>query len=191
MRLPVRVFLVLLLFPTPGSAQNPDAPARQEHEAVRREVSIPESAMKPSRIHVSRPVTEWPHAVAPEIPAELEVVRLLRQFSFEAGSKTLNREAQGSLVNTLQEDVKGNPAWHLLLVGSPDPEEASEMDLALAEARTRSVREFLVSHGISPKRLSEMILKEPPTVDEELYPLWTVSGGGVEIWAIAPVSDTK
>lgn len=128
-------------------------------------------------------VTEWSYQESPAVPAGYQPTRRLQRFSFAPGSATLNREAQGALLEIV-DDLKVNTRWHLLAAGFTDRDgEVSGNPLELSTTRTKAVRTFLVERGIDESRISTMALGSRYAEGDQYQPAATASDRRVEVWA--------
>jgi len=71
---------------------------------------------------------------------------------FDYDSATVKR-SETSKVNTVGDELKGRPEVKLLIDGHCDERGTEEYNRALGERRALSLREYLVSYGLSPDRI--------------------------------------
>lgn len=88
-----------------------------------------------------------------ELPEELrELVPNTRVLLFNSGSAQLRRVARAPLQRVARLLAR-HGSVRLLIVGHTDDREAPETEYALSLQRAEAVRDFLIAHGVSPRRL--------------------------------------
>jgi peptidoglycan-associated lipoprotein len=108
------------------------------------------------------PVTEAPPVAVPPEPAvssadmgsldEINKKGILAPVFFEFDSAEMSSEGQSVLAKNA-ETMKQYPTWVVSIEGHCDERGTAEYNLALGERRALSVRQYLVSLGISAERL--------------------------------------
>lgn len=78
---------------------------------------------------------------------------ILEQVHFAVGTSNLDINAR-TLLNDVTLCLKGQPSMRLELVGHTDDQGSQQYNLTLSQRRAAAVREFLISDGIDPARLT-------------------------------------
>ncbi len=102
------------------------------------------------------------------------VVPALQRINFEFDQYTLSAEAQELLVSNATY-IQANPEQKIRIEGYCDERGSDEYNLALGQRRALAAKNFLVSLGVEPLRLSVISYGEElpldPTAGEEAYAL--------------------
>ena len=101
-------------------------------------------------------------------------VEALQSISFEFDQYTLSAAAQDVLVSNAAY-IQANPGMNIRIEGYCDERGSDEYNLALGQRRALAAKNYLVSLGIDPQRLSVISYGEElpldPTASEEAYAL--------------------
>ena len=102
-----------------------------------------------------------------------------RSIYFDFDSYTVSDQYQ-SLLQAHAQYLKSHPERHVLLQGNTDERGTSEYNLALGARRANSVKEYLVSLGVSAGRLDTISYgKERPICTESDESCWAQNRRGV------------
>ena len=77
----------------------------------------------------------------------------MRAVQFETGKATLKEESS-SVLDQIVEIMNRYPGYNLRISGHTDNVGEEESNLVLSQERAKSCYQYLVSKGISPKRMS-------------------------------------
>lgn len=88
---------------------------------------------------------------------------VLRDINFEFDSARLTADAKQSL-SKVAEGLRGQPSMELLIEGHTDSVGADAYNLKLSKLRANAARDYLISEGVSPSRLSAEGLGETKPV---------------------------
>lgn len=130
--------------PTPVPSQKPKV---EEGKATPEEVKI---ALKGEEIPPAK-IPEGKKFVKPEEISE-ELARIFTNIYFDFDKYDLKPEAQGVL-KRIGKYLIENPKIEILIEGHCDERGTREYNLVLGEQRSLSARRFLITMGVSPKRL--------------------------------------
>lgn len=125
-------------------------------------------------------------AVAYEtLPAEYEpfVTNVGDRVFFGYDSSVLNAEARATLSTQVQW-LKGHPEVRVIIEGHCDERGTREYNLALGERRANSARDYMVSLGLSPRRVTTVSYgKERPAVVGSNEGAWSKNRRSVTVLA--------
>ncbi len=97
------------------------------------------------------PAPVAPPAVAPPAPAPVPLKDVF--FDYD---RAMVRNDQKAALNDNADWLKANPRAKLLIEGHCDERGTAEYNLALGERRAKAVKDYLVSAGIAPDRISSV-----------------------------------
>ncbi|MDO3378183.1 peptidoglycan-associated lipoprotein Pal [Geoalkalibacter halelectricus] len=98
------------------------------------------------------------------VPGAAEIAAALERVHFEFDAYTLSSRAQEILTRNAAY-LRANPEVKVLIEGHTDERGSDEYNLALGERRAQAVRNFLISLGIAPERLSVISYGEELPMD--------------------------
>ena len=104
------------------------------------------------------------------IAAARETLREMVFFNYDESSLTSSAELK---LRNKVEVLRASPAVHLRIEGHADERGSTEYNLALANRRAETVREFLVGFGLDPNRFSIVSYgEERPLVNASTEAAW-------------------
>ena len=113
--------------------------------------------------------------------AELNAEKPLADVYFDYDKAELRTEARASLAKNA-EWMKRWPSTSVLVEGHCDARGTNEYNLALGERRATSVKDYLVSLGVTADRITTISKgKEQPVCSEEAEPCWQRNRRGFHI----------
>jgi peptidoglycan-associated lipoprotein len=138
------------------------ATEQMDDQSMQQPMGVDESAMSESGL------MEEDMATTTEAPAGLESIR------FEFDQYNLTPDAQKTLVNNA-DYMKANPGTKVRIEGYCDERGSDEYNLALGQRRALAAKNYMVSLGVAPERLSVISYGEElpldPSATEEAYAL--------------------
>jgi peptidoglycan-associated lipoprotein len=131
----------------------------------------PPSPPPPPTPTADRPLTE-DEIFAKATPEELTKSGVLKPVFFAYDSIALTEEARGILQKNV-EYLKRRPSTKVMVEGHADSRGTNEYNLALANRRADSVRDYVVSLGIAADRITVVSKgEEQPFCKEETEACW-------------------
>jgi len=129
------------------------------------------------------PAPEPTPAPAPAPEPQGPVPGTVEDFEVNAGDRVFYGYDRADLTAEARETLRRQAAWlnsypqaQILIAGNCDERGTREYNLALGARRANAARDFLVSQGIDPARISTVSYgKERPTCNESTERCWAVN----------------
>jgi peptidoglycan-associated lipoprotein len=145
------------------------APAATEPPAVSTPAAPTVVAAVPTE--APEPVPATPPAPRPA-PQEFASSEALKQIHFAFGGSNLEA-SQTLLMDANIQWLQANPSVLVIIEGHCDERGTAEYNMALGERRARSVRDYLLEHGIAAERITLVSYgEERPSCTEENEACW-------------------
>jgi peptidoglycan-associated lipoprotein len=178
-----KVLVVFLMFFIIGCAKKyvkaPEEPVKEEEPAV-------EETLKPEKEKVEEVVEEKilpkeeevvkEEVIEPEpqlvAKAEVEIEKVLKDIHFDFDKYDIRPDAR-PILDSIASWLRENEEVNIIIEGHCDERGTNEYNLALGEKRAKATRDYLVSLGVSPKRMSLITYgEEKPLCTEKNEACW-------------------